>query len=456
MKRLDWTAWGFISVIVAVLLGVYFTGSHISLEVSLKGSDSQNSLQVGPKGPLEFSFSRPVQPNLLSPMLQITPATAGKISWTDALHAQFIPDQPFQPDQQYSVTLQRGALGTSGEKISQDKTWHFKLRSQMIVYISAEPNRSELWTVGIIGNDAPRQLTHTNGSVYDYAASPDGEQVVYSVLNQQKGFDLWITDRDGQNNHVLLNCGGDRCYSVAWSPDLSKLAYTRQNAGLSPTAPLGAPRPWLLDPNTGETSPLYSDSQKLGYGPVWSPDGQKIASWDGVSGGIRIYNSQSKTDVLIPDQSGLVGSWSLDSRQMYYTDIVENSTTAQTRVFTANAASGQTQQILDRAGFNINGNYDVPVLSPKGNWMAAGIQSLSGSATYQMRLLTMDKGQDQEITNDPDSTDLDYSWNNRGTGLLFQKMPLTANEASEVDIWWLDRRQLQIIAKDASTPSWLP
>jgi len=456
MNRLDWTAWGFISVIVAALLGVYFTGSHISLEVTLKGSDSQNMLEVGPEGPLEFGFSRPAQADLLVNMIQINPPTPGKISWPDAQHAQFIPNQPFQPGQQYSVTIQKGVLGTSGEKIPENKTWNFKLRNPLVVYLSTDPNQSELWMVDILGNDVPRQLTHTNGSVYDYAASPNGEQIVYSVLNQQKGFDLWIMDRDGQNNHILLNCGGDRCYSAAWSPDLSQLAYTRQAAGLSPTAPLGAPRPWLLDPNTGETSPLYSDSQKLGYGPVWSPDGQKIASWDGVSGGIRIYNLQTKNDILIQCQTGLVGSWSLDSREMYYTDIVETATSASAKVFTAYAAGGQTQRILNGAGFDAAVNYDVPVLSPKGDWMAAGVQSLSNSATYQIWLISMDESQHQQITNDPDATELNYSWNNLGTGLLFQKLPLNSSEASEVDIWWLDRHQLQTVAKNSSNPAWLP
>ncbi|MDR3560529.1 MAG: Ig-like domain-containing protein, partial [Negativicutes bacterium] len=450
MNRLDFSAWGFISVIVVVLLGVYFTGSHISLEVSLKGSDAQNILEVGPQGPLEISFSRPVRPDLLAAMIQISPAIPGKIAWPDAQHAQFIPDQPFQPGQQYSLTLQKGALGTSGEKVSQDITWKFTLRSPLIVYLSADPNNSELWTAVITGNDVPKQLTHTNGSVYDYAASPNGEQIVYSVLNQQKGLDLWIIDRDGQNNHVLLDCGGDRCFSAAWSPDLTRLAYTRQNAGLSPTAPLGAPRPWLLDPNTGETAPLYSDSQKLGFGPVWSPDGQKIASWDGVSGGIRIYNLQTKNDNLIQTQTGLVGSWSLDSRDMYYTDMVESATAALSRVFVANAAGGQGQAIFTGTGFAKTVNFDIPTVSPKGDWMAVGVQSLSNSATYQIWLVSSDESQQQQITSDPDVTDLDYSWNNPGTGLLFQKMPITASGTSEVDIWWQDRRQMQVVAKDAS------
>jgi len=456
MNRLDWTAWGFITVIVAVLLGVYLTGSHIRLNVDLKGSDTQNTLQVGPQGPLEFSFSRPVRQGLLPALMQISPPAPGKITWPDAQHAQFIPDQPFQPTQQYSVTLQKGAWGTNGEKISQDITWKFTLRSPLIVYLSSDPNDSELWTVGITGNDVPTQLTHTKGSVYDYAASPNGEQVVYSVLNGQKGFDLWIIDRDGHNNHVLLNCGGDRCYSPAWSPDLSKIAYTRQSAGLSPTAPLGAPRPWLLDPNTGESSPLYSDPQKLGFGPVWSPDGQKIASWDGVNGGIRIYNLQTKNDVLVQTQTGLVGSWSQDSREMYFTDIVESPGAALSKVFIANAAGGQSQQIFNGAGFASRFNFDVPLLSPKGDWLAVGVQSVSNSATYQMWLVSSDESQQQQITSDPDSTDLNYSWNNLGTGLLFQKMPITTSGASEADIWWLDRRQMQVVSKNASVPAWLP
>jgi dipeptidyl aminopeptidase/acylaminoacyl peptidase len=457
MNRLDITAWSLLLTLSIVLFGIYLRGSQIKLEVELSGASAANHFTVGPNGPIEFTFSRPVQEGLLAAKIHITPDSPGKISWDDPEHAEFVPDQPFKKDIEYSLSLQRGILGKSGEKISSDQSWEFELRSPMIIYIASSPTGNELWTRSTSEKSKPIQLTHTNGKIFDYSPAPNGAKVIYAAANDQKGIDLWIIDRDGKNNHVILNCGHDYCSAGSWSPDSRKIAFNRQSAGLAPGSSMGAPRPWILDVKTGETKPIYSDSQTIGYGPIWSPDGQKIATYDGVKGQIQIYNIKQNGNIFVPSQSGTSGTFSPDGQKLYFTDLVQSATGVQTKVFVYDIATEQTQPVANVPNPGSNAAYDLPQWSPNGDWMAVGVQSSPDNPVSQIWLVPANGSQPQQITNDPHITNLFYSWDELGDGLLFQRNNLgSGKSSSETDIWWSGTQQLQVISDNASMAHWLP
>ncbi len=456
MKRLDAVSLSLVVFLILSITGINAIGSQINLDISLNGADVQNNLEVGPYGPLTFAFSRAVQQDLLPPQIKITPAVAGAIVWDDPTHAEFIPNQPLRPGVGYTIVLGKGAIGKSGEKIKADLTWTFQLRRPLVTYISKSASGEDVWSIDPDGSGPPTQITHSNGSLFDYAPSPNGELIVYSVINSKQGFDLWVINRDGQENHILLDCGLDRCSTASWDIRSDQIVYVRQSAGISPDAPLGTPRPWLLDVRTGETQPLYSDPQAIGFGPSWSPDGLKVASFDGVKSGIQILDIKTQKNVFIPTISGEVGSWSPDSQKMYYTDIVENKTGYNTQVYMADASTGETQQIFTSPELAANFNYDVPAASPKGDWLAVAVQSQPTVPGYQMWLISPDEQNVQAITSDPSYTYSEYSWDALGDTLLFQSDQLGAGENSETLIWQNKGQPARVIAKGASMPRWLP
>ncbi len=135
MNRQDAVSLSLVVLLILSIAGINGLGSQINLNVSLSGADAQNNLDAGPYGPLIFVFSRPVQPDRLLPQIKITPAVLGAIVWDDPTHAEYIPNQPLRPNVNYSIDLEKGAIGKSGEKVK-DLAWTFQLRPPLITYLS--------------------------------------------------------------------------------------------------------------------------------------------------------------------------------------------------------------------------------------------------------------------------------------------------------------------------------
>ena len=457
MNRLDLRAGSMILAVLLALVGVTAMGSQIGVQVHLTGPVTQDILQVGPKGPISFEFSRPVQEDRVSPVVSFDPPLPGKLTWDDFTHASFVPDEPLRPNVIYTVTVGKGVVGRSGEKIQNPISWRFELRDPLVIYLSGDLGAANLWTSGLAGNPPPRQITRAPGAIWDYAPAPNGEQIMYSMINSENGMDLWTVGRDGQGNHILLNCGPDQCSTISWCQNSQRIVYNRQGAGISPEAPLGAPRPWLLDTKTGETKPLYEDQQVIGYAPAWSPDCQKVASFDGINGGIQILDLQTKKNVFVPSISGMGGNWSPDSQSLYFTNVLENGTDFDEQVFKANADTGQTQRIFTSQQLVAVTNFDNPAMSPKGDWLAAGVRNGANIPGSQIWLISEDGQKIQAVTHDPNFTYDEYSWDPWGDRLVFRGLKLASSQGGNMtSVWVAHSGQVTLIADNATMPFWLP
>ena len=448
--RFDYLVWSVLAALTLAIGGVILAGDRVGARVA---QALPAGGEIGAYGPLGLQFAQTMRAETVETRFEIDPPVPGAFSW-EADQLWFTPAQPLQPGVTYTVRLQPGALARDGRESKQTWTGQYRVRAPWVVYMASVSGPREVWRVPATGG-SPEQLTFTEGRVYDFAVAPDGEQIVYSVVNPQNGADLWLMGRAGENPRQLLNCGADLCTVPAWAPTAGRIAYSREPAGLTPGSPNGPPRVWTVDPLSGQTAPLYQDSQILGYGPVWSPDGRRLAFFDGSSSSIRMLDVTTSREMLVKTLMGTVGAWAPDGQRLVYNDM--NLETGRPYVTLA-VADFDAQTLTPLLGQEPNwADYSLPAWSPDGAWLALGLRAATSGPTKQIWLMRPDGSEARAVTDDALYTFGGYRWDPWGTALVLQRFEMNKPYATpEVLVWTAATNTLLPLVPDGSTPEWLP
>ncbi len=413
--------------------------------------------EVGAYGRIGIQFAQAMQTDTVEQRFSIDPSVTGSFQW-DGQQLSFRPSQPFKPGVTYTARLAAGALSHDERAITREWAWQFRVRPPAIVYLSSVVGPREVWRIAASGGQ-PAQLTQTEGQVYDFAVSPDGERIVYTVVNEARGSDLWIMSRDGSDPQKLVECGADVCTTPAWSPISSRVAFSREPAGPSheDESPGGGPRVWTVDVTTGQATALYQSADVQGHSPTWSPDGSKLAFFDGSVSSLRLLDINTSQEMLVKTLMGTVGSWSPDGRQMLFNDL--NFDEAVEKPYASiNLADFTTQTIKPVLGRELNwADYSVPAWSPDGAWIAISLRTPESGPTKQIWLMRPDGSEGRAITADPNYTFGGYRWNAWGDALVFQRFEMNKPFATpEIVVWSMTTGEMQVLVVDAATPEWLP
>ena len=301
----------------------------------------------------------------------------------------------------------------------------------------------------------PYSLTQTGGRVYDFDALPNGEQIVYSLVNDQGGIDLWLMGRNGQDAHRLLNCGGDRCTTPAFSPD-------GQAPGIYPEICRDTPRysprrTATLGTGFGnnQNTPVYADPQVIGYGPSWAPAGSLMASWDGINGGIHVIRSANRRETLLPTESGEVGGWSPDGLQMLFTRYEPVGQSYRSFIYRADLTAVKVGTSWE--GVRHDSSYGTPAWSPDGAYIAFSLRTNEDSPARSIWIVRPDYLGGPTIGGEPETSYGFYRWDPWGTALVFQRK-LTRSEIQKTKSpsTVLPLEKSRCWQKDGSLPQWLP
>jgi Tol biopolymer transport system component len=321
-----------------------------------------------------------------------------------------------------------------------------------ILYLSP-PAAPEIWRVETDGSGA-RQLTASDGKIYDYAVWADGSRIVYSAENSLGGLDLWILDRDGGGGQRLFDCGSDRCFQPTVSPDGLKIAYSRRNQAENPGGSAGLPRIWLYLLQSGETQPLYANALVVGSMPAWSPDGRMLTFYNPRSAAIQVYQSSAEKDIQIPTELEGSGGFLPDSQGLIYANYLQAEERPVGILSRFDLKSGRTQPVFEELGLV---DYGTPAVNASGEWLAVAGQLQGEVSARHIWVTRLDGKESLRISDDAQLTQSAYHWDAAGKRIVYQQFKLgSSGQVPELYLWDLETRSSSLIIRNAFLPDWLP
>ncbi|MEJ5313630.1 Ig-like domain-containing protein [Anaerolinea sp.] len=449
LSRFDRFVWMILSALLLALVGMALALPLLGLPDPQPGWDEQG---IGAYGPLSIQFPRGIDPESAESALSITPSVGGEVKWVGE-RLLFFPSVPFRQGVTYTLSLREGVQARDGRTLKHGLIWTFTVRSPLLAYLAPSAS-AEIWVQDLLTGES-HALTDTGGRVFDYTVAPDGETLVYSAYNMQKGMDLWQVRRDGTQNRKILDCGADWCLNPAFHPQGTILAYSRRLAPLQEGAQPGVPRVWLLDLSAGTTQPISPDPNISGSEPLWAPRFRRLIMWDGLSGGLRGVDLEAQQTILIPSEMGMNAVWTPDGNALLFTRLIIGETTAYAGVYRYDWDKQTTESVL--GGEQSPWDYGVPVFSPDGKWMAVGVREVLGSPARQVWLFRPDGTAGNPILQDAMINFSSFHWNPQGDALALQQITLgSSSSRPQIAVLNIDSRSLRIVAEDATFPQWVP
>ncbi len=448
-RRFDRWMLSVIALLAAAVAGLALANSWLGVkQPELRAST------VGGHGPIGLVFSQKMQAATVEARLVLEPALACRYSWEGST-LWIWPERALESGKGYSIRLEAGAAAEDGQTIRQAGSWTVQVRPPEIIYLSPAAEASDLWAADIAGGNT-RQLTQSGAAVSGYGISWDGEWITYSASNAQRGSDLWAIARAGGQARRLVDCAGDLCVDPAWSPDGKRIAYSRKRFAVSPGETYtSAPRIWTVDPASGQTAPLFQDPAASGVTPAWSPDGRWMAFYSPATHMIHVLNLQTGKDLLLKTRSGVVGTFTADSKHFFYSDLETSETLPYGSAYVADLATDHVERLFSL----IEEQKDLgqPAPSPDGTWVAVGERFRGGSFSTQLSVMQPDGSSARGITVDPTYTHGAAAWSLAGDWLAFQRVKIGVSAARpEVWAWNFQSGQSYRVASDATRPGWLP
>lgn len=274
----------------------------------------------------------------------------------------------------------------------------------------------------------PLAITDAKDGVWDYAVSPLNGSVVYSRLTAAGSADLWQA-APGEEPSLLLACDDGACNTPAISHDGALLAYARHNASPSGAAIMTPPRVWLLDIATGETAPLLSDGQRLGYDPSFSPDGAWIAFVSPDNLATTLVRLADGVERVYPNGTGEIGAWSPQGDSYLYTQVLTTTDAFPMHLMLANVASEATVDLsaasLPEGSPEVSD--DAAAFSPTGEWIAFRRKFLAGEEETpgkQIWIMRADGSEARALTNEDAFDNAAPQWSADGSTLIFHRFNL--------------------------------
>ena len=446
----DTLAIGLILFLAAIAGFIIWVGESAGVGVRV---DLPEDGLVGPHQAITFKFSEVVSAEMASELVAFDPIHEGYLQTVDDTSVRFVPLRPFDPDVTYTVKVIAGETNIKGREVKKPQSWTFNVREPRVAYLVTAEGQSSIWSADMNGGGVKR-LTPEEIKVVSFDVAQGGDFIIFTTVNQNGGIDLWKVSRDGGDQALLLDCGFDRCTTPVIAPGDTRIAYSREAAGPTPDLPFGSPRIWVVDLESGADGPVYEDQSILGYNPSWSPDANRLTSFDGLADFIHMIDFTSGELVLFPSTTGGPVTWSPDSNRLLYTTFEQTDNGGRTLVMLADLSTGETIPLFGSVDVYDSAYYSL-AWSPLEERLVLGLRMEEDSPSRVLWVLDPSLLEGIVIAQDPDYTYNSPQWDPWGSALLFQQFKMRGQFKPEIGLWREGTNQATVLA-EGILPQWLP
>lgn len=454
-ERFDLAIAATTAVLMAAIGVVVARGDQIGIAIQSFGPQDSAS----GRSPIRLVFDEPVAPAAIDAHFAIEPPVQGKFV-VSLNQVTFLPNLPMAQGQQYTVTVKAGIQSSGGRLLKHDLQWRFRVRAPRVAYLGPVDSIIEnLYLVDPASPDSPQELTQAKQGVLGYEPAPDGSGIVYMPLESNGTSSLYFWDAATGTSRLMYECKDAACSGAAWRPDGGAIAFERVELNSGTGLSAGAPRVWVLDLSTNSARPLFSDNQRVGYMPRWSPDGTRLAVVNGADGAIVIHDYTTGQDKTIPALQGEFGPFSPDGNWLYFP-----------KVLMVNDAGFVTHLVLVDLSSNLYVQHDlVPDNDPSDDLEAAWLpdskhlivarraEGSAGVDNPQLFSVDVASRAATPLVVDPTYSNSNLSVDPTGNTILFQRFPLDKPGARpEIWIYRLATKQLERVSPNGASPRWMP
>lgn len=446
----DTLAIGFMLALALVAGAVILIGENAGVRVR---TDLPEDGIVSPFQTVTFTFSEKISAEIAADQISLEPIHEGYLQAVDDYSVRFVPLMAYELGVTYTFRIIPGEINATTREVKQAQSWGVQVREPRAAYLVSAEGQSSIWSMDRFGGDVKR-LTDEDIKVISFDVAQSGEFIVFSSPNQNGGIDLWRVSREGGDASILLDCGFDRCTTPVIAPGDKLIAYSREAAGPTPDLPFGSPRIWVVDLQSGANQAIYEDQSILGYNPSWSPDANRLASFDGLADFINMIDFQSGEQFLFASTTGGPVTWSPDSTRFLYTTFEQTENGGRTQVKLADLITNETITLIGEKDPHDYAYYSV-AWSPREDRAVLSLRASEETPTQVLWVFDPILLDGIVIAGDPEYTYNSPQWDPWGSALLFQQFKLKGQYKPEIGLWQEGTNRSEVIA-EGILPQWLP